>query len=93
MVPTIEQVRRGPVEREGGVVVLFLVLGLALMVGVGYVAAYVVAHDKVPDGTSVAGVEIGGQSRADAIRALAVRPGRVGTRADDDDDRRDQPPR
>src|SRR4249919_3859827 len=47
-------------EGEGGRVVVLLILGLALLAGGCYVAAYLAASDKVPVGTSVAGVDIGG---------------------------------
>ncbi|MDZ5621803.1 VanW family protein [Nocardioides bizhenqiangii] len=57
-------------ERLGGkVVALVLVLLVALVAG-GYAAAHQVAGDKVPLGTTVSGVDIGGMSRADAIAEL-----------------------
>jgi vancomycin resistance protein YoaR len=59
----------GP-ESEGGRVVLALILGLALLVGGVYVAAYAVAGDKVPIGTTVAGVDIGGHDQASAAEVL-----------------------
>ena len=47
---------------EGGRVVLALILGLALLAGGAYTAApTLTASDKVPVGTRVAGVDIGGQ--------------------------------
>ena len=55
---------------EGGVVVLLLVVGLALLAGIGYLSAAAVAGDKVPLGTSVGGVQIGGRSPEDATRVL-----------------------
>jgi hypothetical protein len=57
-------------ESEGGRVVLLLVLGLALLAGCCYVAAYLGAGDKVPVGTRVGGVEIGGHSQSSAITLL-----------------------
>lgn len=57
-------------EREGGPVVFLVVLLLALLVAGGYVAAYAVAGDKVPRGTTVAGVAIGGRTPAEAQEAL-----------------------
>lgn len=57
-------------ENKGGKVVLLTVLGLALLVGGLYVAAYLVAGDKVPRGTTVAGVDIGDRSAAAAEAAL-----------------------
>jgi vancomycin resistance protein YoaR len=59
-----------PREKEGGRVVLLMLLGLALLVAGGYTAAYVVAGDKVPRGTTVAGVPIGARTQAAAQRAL-----------------------
>ena len=49
---------------------LALVLGLVLLAGGGYAAAYLMAGDKVPVGTTVAGVDIGGKSLSSAQRAL-----------------------
>jgi len=58
-------------EAEGGAaVVLVLLLVLALGLG-GWVAAYAGANGKVPRGTTVAGVDIGGRDRVAAARALA----------------------
>lgn len=50
--------------------VLALVLGLALLAGGGYVAAYLAAGDKVPVGTKVAGIDIGGHDPSSAERVL-----------------------
>lgn len=55
-------------ERPGGRAVAFVVLGLGLLVGGAWTAAYLVAGDKVPRGTTVAGVEVGGR-KADAAAA------------------------
>ena len=57
-------------EKAGGRVVLLLLLGLALLFGGGYAAAYVGAGDKVPRGTTVAGVDVGGQTPEQAVRTL-----------------------
>ena len=57
-------------EREGGRLVLFVVVLLGLLIAGAYVGAYAFAGDKVPRGTSVAGVEIGGRTSADAERVL-----------------------
>ncbi len=57
-------------EREGGRVVIVVLLLLALLLGGGYVAAYQLAGDKVPRNATVAGVEIGGKTPADAEVAL-----------------------
>jgi vancomycin resistance protein YoaR len=58
-------------EAEGGkAVVLILLVVLAMGVG-GWVAAYAGANGKVPRGTSVAGVDIGGRDRIAAAAALA----------------------
>ena len=57
-------------ERSGGRVVVLMVVVLALLLGGGYAAAYAMAGDKVPRGTTIAGVEVGGRTPADAVRAL-----------------------
>jgi vancomycin resistance protein YoaR len=61
--------RPGP-ESEGGRVVLALILGLALLAGGVYLAAYVAAGDKVPVGTTIAGVDIGGKDPTTAMDVL-----------------------
>ena len=50
--------------------VLALILGLALLAGGGYVAAYAAAGGKVPVGTTVAGVDIGGRQPSTAMEIL-----------------------
>ncbi len=57
-------------ERPGGRLVLVMLLGLALLLGGGYAAAYAGAGDKVPRGTTLSGVEIGGLEPAAAVSAL-----------------------
>ena len=57
-------------EREGGRLVVLVVVLLVLLLGGGYVAAYAVAGDKVPRGTTVAGVDIGGKTHSGAVAAL-----------------------
>jgi vancomycin resistance protein YoaR len=57
-------------ETEGGRVVLVLLLALAVLFGGGYATAYLLAGDNVPVGTTIAGVEVGGRSPAEAVRAL-----------------------
>ncbi len=57
-------------EKAGGRIVAFVVLGLVVLAALGYGALYVLAGDKVPRGTTVAGVEIGGKTRAEAERVL-----------------------
>jgi vancomycin resistance protein YoaR len=61
--------RPGP-EDAGGRVVLALILGLTLLAGGAYTAAYATASDKVPVGTTVAGVDIGGKDPSSAIDVL-----------------------
>ncbi len=57
-------------ERAGGLVVLVVVLVLALLVGGGWAAAYAGAGDKLPRGTTVAGVDVGGRTAAEAEQRL-----------------------
>ena len=60
--------------------VLALVLGLGLLAGGAYTAAYLVAGDNVPLGTTVGGVDIGGKSPSSAMQALRDGlAGRAGT--------------
>ncbi|MCW2764317.1 MAG: VanW family protein [Nocardioides sp.] len=59
-----------PREREGGRLVLLVIAGLLLLVGAGWTAAYLGAADKVPRGSTVAGVDIGGHTRAEAAQVL-----------------------
>lgn len=55
-------------ESPGGRIVALTVLGLVLLVGAAYAAAYAFAGDKLPRGTSVAGIDLGG-SEPDAAAA------------------------
>ena len=57
-------------EKAGGRVVVVMLLGLLLLLGAGYAAAYVVAGDKVPRGTTIAGVDVGGRTQVQAVLAL-----------------------
>jgi vancomycin resistance protein YoaR len=57
-------------ENQGGRVVVLTILGLAILVGGAYVAAYAFAGDKLPRGAEVAGIDIGGRERDDAIALL-----------------------
>ena len=59
-----------PRENAGGKVVLLLLAALVLLCAGLYVAAYLGAGDKVPRGTTVAGVEVGGLSPEAAEAAL-----------------------
>ncbi|MGI8645564.1 MAG: hypothetical protein ACR2JD_04500, partial [Nocardioides sp.] len=63
---------REPEQREkaGGRAVLFLLLVLVALVGGAYVAAYLTAGDKIPRGTTVAGVDVGGRSQAAAAQVV-----------------------
>lgn len=68
-------------ERPGGRLVIIILVALALLVAAGYAGAYALAGDKVPRGTSISGVDVGGLSRAaaqtkleDAFRARAEQP-------------------
>ena len=63
--------QEAPKERTGrGLkVALWSTLGLVVLAG-GYVTAQVVTADQIARGTTVAGVDIGGRSRADAVALL-----------------------
>lgn len=67
-------------ERPGGKAVVVVVVVLLLLVGGGYAAAHAVAADKVPPGTEVSGVDVGGLTRAAALEKLEDA---FGPRADD----------
>lgn len=57
-------------DKAGAKVIVLMLAGLALLFLAAYAAAYLGAGDKVPRGTSVAGVEIGGKTQAEAEEAL-----------------------
>lgn len=57
-------------ESNGGRVVILTVLALVVLFGGGYVAAYAGAGAKVPRGATVAGIDIGGKTHADAVKAI-----------------------
>lgn len=57
-------------ERPGGWIVLLVVVVLLIAFAGLYAAAVGVAGDKVPRGTSISGVDVGGLSREDAIAEL-----------------------
>lgn len=59
-------------ERLGGGAALAVVLVLAVLVGGGWLAAYGLADGRLPHGTSVAGVDVGGKTPAQAARALTA---------------------
>ena len=82
MTDTRETVWREPDqrEREGGRAVLFVLFGLALLCGGAYVAAYFAAGDKVPRGTTIEGVAVGGRTLDGAVRRLEEG---LGERADE----------
>ena len=81
--PTMTRVteQRGR-EKPGGRVVVLLLLGLALLAGGAYAAAYLAAGDRVPRGTTVAGVEIGGMTPDEAIEELETELADRADRAD-----------
>ena len=58
-------------ESEGGAAVVLVVLVVLAMGGSGWVAAYAGASGKVPRGTTVAGVDIGGRDSRAASATLA----------------------
>ncbi|WP_296604688.1 VanW family protein [Nocardioides sp.] len=67
----MKQPKPAPVrEKEGGKVVLLTLAGLVLLVAGAYAALALTAGDKVPRGTTIAGVEVGGKSPEDAEAAL-----------------------
>ncbi|MDP2772510.1 MAG: VanW family protein [Nocardioides sp.] len=57
-------------EREGGRAVWLVLVGLVLLVGGGYAAAYLAAGDKVPRGATIEGVAVGGRTPDAAAAAL-----------------------
>ena len=57
-------------ENSGGRVVVLTVLGLAILFGGAYVAAYAFAGEKLPRSAEVAGIDIGGKEHDDAIALL-----------------------
>ena len=59
-----------PREKAGASVVVWLLLGLVVLFGGLYVAAHYVAGDKVPRGTTVSGVRIGGHPQDEAAQRL-----------------------
>ena len=59
-----------PREKAGASVVVWLLLGLVVLFGGLYVAAHHVAGDKVPRGTTVSGVRIGGHPQDEAAQRL-----------------------
>ena len=72
-VPSKTQTKPRPsndAENSGGRVVVLTVLGLAVLAGIAYVAAYAFAGEKVPHGTEVAGISIGGKTHDEAVQAL-----------------------
>lgn len=69
----------GKAERAGGKVVVVVIVLLVLLAGGGYAAAHAVAGDKVPTGTSISGVDVGGLTRDAAIEKLEKT---FGSRAD-----------
>ncbi len=62
-------------ESAGGRVVVWLLVGLVVLFGGAYVAAGVVAGDKVPLGTKVAGIDIGGKDPVAASHTLSAKFG------------------
>lgn len=57
-------------ENKGGKVVVLLLLGLLMLAGAAYAAAYLGAKDRVPRGTSIEGVNVGGKTHDGAVKAL-----------------------
>ena len=63
---------RDPYRTNDRRVIPWLLLGLVLLFGGVYLAAYAVTGDRVPRGATVAGVHIGGMEPAGARAALAT---------------------
>lgn len=57
-------------QGSGGRVAFLTILGLLVLVGAAYAVAYAFAADRIPRGTTVAGIELGGQSPAEAETTL-----------------------
>ena len=57
-------------EREGGRVVLLMLLALVALLAAGYAALYYTTGDKVPRGTTISGVDVGGRTRDQAAEVL-----------------------
>lgn len=57
-------------ERAGGKIVLLVIVLLLVLLAGGYALAHQMAGDRVPRGTTVSGVDIGGLTRAEAIAEL-----------------------
>lgn len=57
-------------EKKGGRVVILLILALLLLAGAGYVWAWSQAKDRIPRGTTIEGVDVGGMTRAEAVEEL-----------------------
>ena len=60
----------GPRDKAGGRVVVWLLLALVVIFGGLYVAAHYTAGDRVPQGTTVSGVSIGGARQGEAAQKL-----------------------
>ena len=61
--------------RINWLLVAVVVGGVVLLLGILYVASYVVAGDKVPKKAQISGVAVGGLSRSEAIQKLSVELG------------------
>ncbi len=85
---------RDPYKTNDRRVIPWLLLGLVVLFGGAYVAAYAAAGDRVPRGASVGGVEIGGltpaAARADVGRQPRRHPGRARSGRCSGDPRQDQ---
>ena len=57
-------------EKAGGRVVVGILVGLVLLTGGAYVVAHQVTGGKVPRGTTIAGVAVGGKTADEAERSL-----------------------
>lgn len=70
-------VRPAKRESKGGKVVVLMLLGLCLLFGLAYGVLFLRTGDRVPEGTSVAGVDVGGLTAAAAERKLRASLGQL----------------
>lgn len=57
-------------EKKGGRLVIALILFLLILAGAGYAWAWSQAKDRIPRGTTIEGVDVGGLTQAQAVEEL-----------------------